>query len=579
MSEQTTTDAERKQDITAEELIEKFGLTAEQAASLAAALPELLKQFMAEQKTMSMPTAIPQTQDELGPAMNDLADSLIMVYQHPELMDRLGRTIADKLTPPPQLRTDSKPRIIVTDSIMMDVQTDSIKLEDGILSADCIATAAMVQDYDGKQVLKDPEELRKAAGFARELPITDGHPHDGIVTSQDEVKGWTTPLTYDETKKRLGCSVKITDGTLIKKVQDGKKDVSIGFFCDVEEKTGEYEGKKYTAVQRNIVLNHLAAGIDSGRCPTGKCGIGQDTATKPPTPEAQRAIKHFELTQEYWDKLTEEEQREYIRKLPNIETEPEKQPEAETKKAAESIPKDEATTEPPAEKAADPPATETKKEEEPKKPEDEIDWEFYKGKPCVGEGHYDWLMQADKDAKLTPEQRKELPDTAFCGPGKSFPVPDCAHYTAALRMLGRYEGPGNKDTILACIKKKGDELSCGKDKAPAAPAEPPAANPTETESETPEDKCKPKKEKEELTKKKDSAYKDDELLSLVDSIMDFNPPHKREHYLSKTKQDLKDLLVLLRAKADTKAPPQNSSSKPANKDQAYGRLVENWNKR
>ena len=40
-------------------------------------------------------------------------------------------------------------------------------------------------------------------------------------------------------------------------------------------------------------------------------------------------------------------------------------------------------------------------------------------------------------AKLTTKQRKKLKTSTFCGPGRSFPVNDCAHYTAALRLLNR----------------------------------------------------------------------------------------------------------------------------------------------
>lgn len=64
------------------------------------------------------------------------------------------------------------------------------------------------------------------------------------------------------------------------------------------------------------------------------------------------------------------------------------------------------------------------------------------------------------DAKLSTEKRKNLPDTSFCGPGKSFPVPDCAHVTAARRLIGRYKGPGSKSSILACVSRKAKALGC-----------------------------------------------------------------------------------------------------------------------
>ena len=58
---------------------------------------------------------------------------------------------------------------------------------------------------------------------------------------------------------------------------------------------------------------------------------------------------------------------------------------------------------------------------------DQFDWEIF-----------DLALTASLgDAALTTEQRKNLPDSAFCGPERSFPVPDCAHVTAARRLIGR----------------------------------------------------------------------------------------------------------------------------------------------
>ena len=68
------------------------------------------------------------------------------------------------------------------------------------------------------------------------------------------------------------------------------------------------------------------------------------------------------------------------------------------------------------------------------------------------------------DAKLSTEKRKNLKDSTFCGPGRSFPVPDCAHYTAALRLLSRYKGEGSKDAIKKCVERKGKALKCGANK-------------------------------------------------------------------------------------------------------------------
>jgi len=65
-----------------------------------------------------------------------------------------------------------------------------------------------------------------------------------------------------------------------------------------------------------------------------------------------------------------------------------------------------------------------------------------------------------EEKKLSTAQRKKLKPSTFCGPSKSFPIPDCAHVTAGLRLLGRYKGSGNKGRIRSCIMAKAKKLGC-----------------------------------------------------------------------------------------------------------------------
>lgn len=66
------------------------------------------------------------------------------------------------------------------------------------------------------------------------------------------------------------------------------------------------------------------------------------------------------------------------------------------------------------------------------------------------------------DAKLSTKKRKRLPDSAFCGPNRSFPANDCNHVRAGLSLLGRYKGPGSKEKIRACLYRKARKLGCFK---------------------------------------------------------------------------------------------------------------------
>jgi len=55
---------------------------------------------------------------------------------------------------------------------------------------------------------------------------------------------------------------------------------------------------------------------------------------------------------------------------------------------------------------------------------------------------------------------KRMNSSTFCGPDRSFPVPDCDHVIAARRLIGKYKGEGNKKSILACVAKKAKSLGC-----------------------------------------------------------------------------------------------------------------------
>ena len=62
-------------------------------------------------------------------------------------------------------------------------------------------------------------------------------------------------------------------------------------------------------------------------------------------------------------------------------------------------------------------------------------------------------------ARLSSAERKKLKGSTFCGPERSFPVPDCAHVTAAKRLIGRYKGPGDKGKIMSCVERKEKSLN------------------------------------------------------------------------------------------------------------------------
>ncbi len=72
-----------------------------------------------------------------------------------------------------------------------------------------------------------------------------------------------------------------------------------------------------------------------------------------------------------------------------------------------------------------------------------------------------YLAEHPEDGTLKASQRKRLPGSSFCGPNRSFPVPDCAHVTAARRLIGRAKASSaTKAKILSCVSRKSSALGC-----------------------------------------------------------------------------------------------------------------------
>jgi len=67
----------------------------------------------------------------------------------------------------------------------------------------------------------------------------------------------------------------------------------------------------------------------------------------------------------------------------------------------------------------------------------------------------------EKAKKLTTKDRKKMKKSTFCGPGRSFPVPDCKHVSVAKTYLARSKfSESTKKKIAACINRKAKQLGC-----------------------------------------------------------------------------------------------------------------------
>lgn len=126
---------------------------------------------------------------------------------------------------------------------------------------------------------KLPEDLfsDSTISTACSKPITDDHPNEPVTA--DNYSRYAKGMSHTDAKVKdfkLYVSLTITDKSLIQKIHDGKREISIGFLSDVVAESGTYKGMNYEFVQRNIEINHIAI-VDEGRAGP-EVGIRNDSA-------------------------------------------------------------------------------------------------------------------------------------------------------------------------------------------------------------------------------------------------------------------------------------------------------------
>lgn len=185
--------------------------------------------------------------------------------------------------------------------------TDSVTLSDRmtVTEAGYLETAARtartgVQHYLGRElgrpdlqvvnVYRDESEVFKAASLHTfsKLPITNDHPATEVTA--DNWRDLAVGTTGDEVLRDgeyLRIGLKITDAAAVKAVQDGKRELSVGYSAEIVWQDGVApDGTPYQAMQRNIVANHIAI-VDAARAGK-KARIGDSWGAAPITDNEPR---------------------------------------------------------------------------------------------------------------------------------------------------------------------------------------------------------------------------------------------------------------------------------------------------
>lgn len=156
-----------------------------------------------------------------------------------------------------------KKNVELTDSLVVD---EWIEREDGLLLKNVVFAKEIVQPYSDGMHYKPASELKAALDSARGKPIVGfAHPPEKVVTSMKQQSGYVVfdTVNWDEKNNRMYGDVLIKkepkNKLLIDEVKKGKlQDCSIGFRCDIVKQSGEFQGKHYDFVQKNLFIDHIA---------------------------------------------------------------------------------------------------------------------------------------------------------------------------------------------------------------------------------------------------------------------------------------------------------------------------------
>lgn len=140
------------------------------------------------------------------------------------------------------------------------------RLENGFLQVEARLTRTGVFTYRNKdgtkrRELRLPEEVFRedAVRSFDQLPVTDEHPPVFLTAenAKEFSRGSLGSIRRDGSWLR--GALMVTDAALVEKMERGDaRQVSLGYTCELEWKSGEYEGEKYDCIQRKIEGNHGA---------------------------------------------------------------------------------------------------------------------------------------------------------------------------------------------------------------------------------------------------------------------------------------------------------------------------------
>jgi hypothetical protein len=141
----------------------------------------------------------------------------------------------------------------------------------------------LYKNADGtiRRELRPPDEVFKADSLATYSgkPITDEHPGEPVTAKN--AKRLSVGVMQEAGKQdgdNVVTQITIFDQDTIDKIMnEGKRELSLGYKVDLEETPGVWNGQEYDAIQRNIRINHLAI-VPRGRAGNARLNLDRHDA-------------------------------------------------------------------------------------------------------------------------------------------------------------------------------------------------------------------------------------------------------------------------------------------------------------
>ena len=173
------------------------------------------------------------------------------------------------------------------------------RTNDGYLVAEVRTARTGIQEYAGWEVGRPDQDVVRvyrpeAEVFAKDSlgsyahrPVTNDHPDEAVTA--DNWRNYAVGQIGDEIARDgefVRVPLIVMDAAAIKAVEDGKRELSAGYTCDLAFEDGVTpDGEPYDAIQKDIKINHVAI-VKNGRAGSqARIGDGASTwGVSPVTP-------------------------------------------------------------------------------------------------------------------------------------------------------------------------------------------------------------------------------------------------------------------------------------------------------